>query len=386
MKGIKDIFGGMTTPIGWKEKLYKTVAEENSVTAKRPAVKMKKPAAFAAGLAAVMAVSVTAAALTGFLDWGTALKSDFKDGVSAAKLAEGDCQTLDISAENDIISVTAKAFMGDAADSYIIAEARLGEEAPTDFGRFGLNVVMYDETTDKAAIKSQFNSSYYGIPHTDENGETVYLFKIHTVPFYIKNALENDLTLTAGITGAVFEKDAPRWRTVKPVDLTLSFKPDRFVIKETREIMTTQAVRMGDGTCIVNRVIFSEYSTRLILTYNKNNTGETGDGYCRKLLNITRNSNTCYINDDFDPASCPVKLIADGKNVPIVNNDINSIGNYYTLGLNDPLMIMSVLDQNSEFNGDFCIVLSFEPVDFESAESVTLEIENSGGTELITVK
>ncbi len=385
MKGIKDIFGRMTTPISWKEKLYKTVAE------KRPAVKMKKPAAFAAGLAAVMAVSVTVAALTGFSDWGTALKNDFKDGVSAAKLLSGDCQTLDISAENDIISVTAKAFMGDAADSYIIAEARLGEEAPADFGRFGLNVIMYDETADKADIKNQCRSCYYGIPHTDENGETVYLFKMHTVPLYIESALENDLTLTVGITGAVFEKDAPLWRTVKPMDLTLSFTPDSSVIKETAQVDINKFTLMGNGGCMLKKVIFSEYCTRAVFTYTVENEEvsfcETGDSSCRKLLNITRNSNTYYINDDFDPSSCPVKLIADGKQIPMIHSDINSISKYYTLGLNDPLMLMTVLDQNSEFNGEFCLVLSFEPVDFESAESVELSIESSvGDTNLITIK
>ncbi len=70
-----------------------------------------------------------------------------------------------------------------------------------------------------------------------------------------------------------------------------------------------------------------------------------------------------------------------------MNNDVNSVGNYYTYGWNDPIMIMSVLDQNSEFNGDFCIVLSFEPIDLDSAESVELAVESSGDDiELITVK
>lgn len=385
MNSIKDIFGKMKAPQSWKEKLYKSVGEEKGAPVKRPVLKMKKAAAFAAGIAAVMAVSVTAAAAAGLFDLGAALKSNLGDGVSAAKLETGDYQPLDISAENDIMSLKAKAFMGDAADSYIIVEARLGEDVSKDFTRFGLNAIMYDETTSSEDVKGQYSDCHYAVPCTDENGETVYLFKMHTVPFYIKNALENGLALTVGIKGAVFEKDSPSWRTIKPMDLTFSFKPDKSVIKETSEKIIGSAVRMGGSSCIINRAIFSEYSTRLILTYNTDGTGETWNSYCRKLLNITGYSSRDYdyVSNDFDPESCPVKLIVDGKYVPMVSNNANSESSvYYSRGWNEPLLVMFSMERK----GECMLALSYEPVDIEAAESVTLEIENSSGTEYVTVK
>ncbi len=224
------------------------------------------------------------------------------------------------------------------------------------------------------------------MPQTDENGETVYLFRIRTVQYYLENAMSSGRNLTAGITGAVFEKDDPSWRTVKPMDLAFSFTPDSSVIKETKKVKIGTGVRMGDSSCIMDSAVFSEYCTRLVLTYNTEGTVETGDSYCRRILNITRNRSGFYINDDFDPASCPVKLIVDGKNVPIVHNDVNSASNFYTLGWNDPLMLCTILNENSEPAGDYCALLSFEPVDFDAAESIVFEVESSGGTEIITVK
>lgn len=204
MNVLKNIFGKMTASDEWKNKLYEAV-EETSLheRKKRPAI--KRTAAVLVSAAAVLAVSVTTAAVAGFFDLGTVMRNKFDDAVSAEKLTDGEYQPLDISAENDLLSVKALAFIGDYEDCCAILEAKL-KDPPDDLQSLSLDIMTYDETcadSDKIAW-----TTYNGVPVADEDGETVYIFRAKCYPYWSESAAENQIKLFFDIRAVGCERGA----------------------------------------------------------------------------------------------------------------------------------------------------------------------------------
>lgn len=380
MKNIKNLFSEIKTPESWKADLYAEIQKEEN--ARRPVIKRFSTVISAA--AAIAAVSITAAAVTGILDFGGILRNSFDDGISASKIETGDYQALDSCAENDIISLKASAFMGDMFDSYIILEARLKDSAKNDFSRLGLEVKVYDNTVSDG--NNYVSNIYYGVPEKDENGETVYIFKVKTLPYWVEEAVENGGSLLLDVRAVVFETSEDS-QIRETADMQISFAPDENILDEYFDVEPNREMNINGEICIAERFIPSDYAARLVLAYTVpysiENNGETvtdlwriGGIYGRKIINAPKNET------EFSADLCPIKLVVDGNVVPYIGKEFNGIERpYEIMGINDEI------DGSFKLTNSFICVLSFEPFDFENAESVVIEIENtSGETEHIIIK
>ncbi|MGN0674210.1 MAG: hypothetical protein ACI4KG_00520 [Oscillospiraceae bacterium] len=378
MKNINKIFSGMKTPDSWKENLYGRLSEEKSVNSVSHR-KIKKFSAIIAAAAAVLTITVTAAAITGFFDFGAIMRGGFDDDISAAKLDSGAYQSLDESAENDFISVEAAAFMGDYADSYIILKAKLKDEAEKDFERIALDVKVFDETVTEPE-KYAFDR-YYGVSEKDENGDTVYVFKIRVYPYWSRNAVENNVKLLVNITHVCFETDEFISFTRQPADLQLSFAPDKNILTEYTCIEPNREVSVNGEICTVEKFISSDYSARVLIGYTvPDSFGEITDLW--KIGCIYGETITAIPNEKVIASygSCPFKLVVDGENVPFIGEEFNDF--------EKPFRVTAVTNEDgTDITNKFTGILSFEPVDFESAESIVLEVNTAdGGTEQIILK
>lgn len=363
MNDLKNIFGKLTASDELKNRIYEA-AEENAPheVKKRPA--LKKTAAVLLSAAAVLAVSVTTAAVTGFFDLGTVMRNKFDDNISAAKLEEGSYQPLDVSSENDLISVRASAFIGDYEDCCVILEAKL-KDPPDDLKKLSLDILTYDETcadTDKIGW-----TTYDGVPVADENGETVYIFRAKCYPYWSESAAENQVKLFFDVQAVGFERGAKNLFTRTPTKLSLGFVPDKSVIRPAKTIELDAPASSNNIECTVKQVVSTVYATKAFISYpiyksaydGNWNLWDAGRKQGRTILAIPRD--TIEFSDD----RCPVRLRVDGEYVPYLRSGLDE---YYN---GQPYAIMEVEDSD-----EFVCVLQFEHIDFDSAESVVLELRN----------
>ena len=87
--------------------------------------RIKKVTSYIIAAAVVVSLSVVTAAATGILDFGGFLRKNYNDSISATKLEQGDYQALDASVTSKNFGFTAKAFMGDIEESYVLLEAKV---------------------------------------------------------------------------------------------------------------------------------------------------------------------------------------------------------------------------------------------------------------------
>lgn len=363
MNELKNIFGKLTASDELKNRLYEA-AEENAPheIKKRPA--LKKTAAVLLSAAAVLAVSVTTAAVTGFFDLGTVMRNKFDDNISAAKLEEGSYQPLDVSAENDLLSVRASAFIGDYEDCCAILEAKL-KDPPDDLKKLSLDILTYDETC--ADSDGIFWTTYDGVPVADENGETVYIFRAKCYPYWSESAAENQVKLFFDVQAVSCERGEKKFFTRTPTKLSLGFVPDKSVIRPAKTIELDAPASSNNIDCTVKQVVSTVYATKAVISYPiyksayDDNWDLWGAGrkQGRTILAIPRD--TIEFSDD----RCPVRLRVDGEYVPYLRSGLDE---YYN---GQPYAILNV--ENSD---EFVCVLQFEHIDLDGAESVVLELRN----------
>lgn len=364
MNMLKNIFGKMTASDEWKNKLYEAVEETSPhERKKRPAI--KRTAAVLLSAAAVLAVSVTTAAVAGFFDLGTVMRNKFDDAVSAEKLTDGEYQPLDVSAENDLLSVKALAFIGDYEDCCVLLEAKL-KNPPDDLKGLSLDIMTYDETC--ADVDRIGWTTYNGVPVTDENGETVYIFRAKCYPYWSESAAENQVKLFFDIRAVGCERGAKKYFTRTPTKLSLGFVPDKSVIRPAKIIELDVPASSNNIDCTVERVVSTVYATKADISYPiyksaYNNVGsavwDAGRKQGRTILAIPKDS------IEFSEDRCPVRLRVDGEYVPYL---VNVLDEYYN---GKPYAIMEVEDSDK-----FVCELQFEHIDFDGAESIVLELRN----------
>ncbi|MCM1024273.1 MAG: hypothetical protein NC395_09465 [Prevotella sp.] len=390
INGLKNIFGKLKASDDWKNGLYERISENASrERKKRPAI--KKTAAALISAAAVLALSVTAAAVTGFFDLGTVMRNKFGDDISAERIADGDYQPLDVSAENDLLSVKASAFIGDHEDCYVILEVR-SKRYSDDLKGLSLGVVAYNELCEDAS--DIWQSSYKGEPAADENGEPTYVFKVRCPPAYVSPAAEKGAKLIFDIRSIGYERDfkgaAQDMYSRAVTDLSLSFVPDGSVIREPAEVKLAMPSRINGIDCTVERFSSTVYATKVDISYpiykSAYSAGwelwDAGRKQGRTLLAVHEGS--IELNDEF----CPVKLRVDGEYVPLFADGgkawyppdmyVSEFGG----GEYQPYEIFEIEDRD-----EFLAELRFEHIDFENAESIVLELKNGlDPTREITVK
>ncbi|MBD5146550.1 MAG: hypothetical protein HDT21_11680 [Ruminococcus sp.] len=374
MNDLKNIFGKLTASDELKNRIYEA-AEKNAPheVKKRPA--LKKTAAVLLSAAAVLAVSITTAAVTGFFDLGTVMRNRFDDNISAAKLEEGSYQPLDISAENDLLSVRVSAFIGDYEDCCAILEAKLNDP-PDDLKKLSLDILTYDETcadTDKIGW-----TTYDGVPVADENGETVYIFRAKCYPYWSESATENQVKLFFDVQAVSCESGAKNLFTRTPTKLSLGFVPDKSVIRPAKTIELDAPASSNNIECTVNQVVSTVYATKAVISYPIYKSAYDGNwalwdaGRKQGRIILAIPQDTIEFSDD----RCPVRLRVDGEYVPYLRSGLDE---YYN---GQPYAIVEVEDSD-----EFACVLQFEHIDFDSAESVVLELRNGlDPTQEITIK
>lgn len=360
---LKNIFGKLTAPDEWKNGLYKK-AEENASAERKKRPALKKTAAVLVSAAAVLIVSVTTAAVTGFFDLSTVMQNKFDDNISAAKLEEGSYQPLDVSAENDLLSVKALAFIGDYEDCCAVLEARL-KDPPDDLKKLSLDIMTYDETCEDSDKIGW--TTYDGVPVADENGDTVYIFRAKCYPYWSESAAENQVKLFFDIRAVGCERGVKRYFTRTPTKLSLGFVPDKSVIRPAKIIELDAPASSNGIDCTVKSVTSTVYATKVDISYPIYKSAYTGGQAVwnagrkqgRTLLAIREGS--LELTDEYGP----VKLRVDGEYVPYLRSGLDE---YYK---GQPYMIMEVEDSD-----EFVCVLQFEHIDFDSAESIVLELKN----------
>ena len=375
MNDLKNIFGKLTASDELKKRLYKA-AEENALREIKKRPVLKKTAAVLISAAAVLAVSVTTAAVAGFFDLGTVMRNKFDDNISAAKLEDGSYQPLDVSAENDLLSVKALAFIGDYEDCYVILEAR-SKQYNDDLNGLFLGVRNYDELcgdTDGIGY-----TSYMGEPAADENGEQSYIFKVKCYPAFTGPSAENQAKLFFDIKWVGYERGAKRMFSRTPTNLSLGFVPDGSVIREPAEIKLGEPSRCNGVDCTVERFASTVYATKVDISYPiyksaYDNVGwslwDDGRKQGRRLLAIHEGS--LELTDEY----CPVKLRVDGEYVPLFSGRHAWYpGDVYVDerdgGAGQPYSIYCVEDEDK-----FLVEVRFEHIDFDGAESIVLEMKN----------
>lgn len=374
MSTLNNIFGKITTPAEWKTRLFRE-AEETVRNQKPSRMPIRKTAAVVMAAAAVLAVSVTAAAVTGFFDLGSIMRNKFEDAVSAEKLADGEYQPLDVFVENDLISVKALAFIGDYEDCCVILEVRSKLYAD-DLNGLSLGVLTYNELCeDTGDLGYDF---YNGEPVTDENGDRSYIFKVKCYPAYTGSAAEKQLKLFFDIKWVGYERGAKKMFSRTFTNLSLGFVPDSSVIRVPVEIMLGEPSRSNGVDCTVERFASTVYATKVDITYPvyKSAYGggwsvwDAGRKQGRTLLAIHEGS--LELEDKY----CPVKLRVDGEYVPLFSGaHVWYPGDVYVDerngGENLSYSIYEVEDKDK-----FLVEVRFEHIDFDSAESIVLEMRN----------
>lgn len=376
MNTLKNTFVKITTPAEWKTRLFREAAE-TAPTQKLNRIPVRKTAAVIMAAAAVLAVSVTAAAVTGFFDLSTVLQNKFDDAVSAEKLANNEYQPLDISAENDLLSVKALAFIGDYEDCYVILDVRSKLYAD-DLKELSLAVLTYNELCSGDTGDLAY-TAYKGEPVTDENGEKSYIFKVKCYPAYTGPAAEKQLKLFFDIKWIGYERGAKNMYSRAYTNLSIAFIPDGSVIREPVEMMLETPSRSNGIDCTVERFASTVYATKVDISYPiyksaYNNTErsfwDAGRKQGRILLAIHEGSL------ELDDKYCPIKLKVDGEYVPLFNStkswypgDVWVDERYG--GESQPYGIYCVEDEDK-----FLVELRFEHIDFAGAESIVLEMRD----------
>lgn len=375
MNMLKNIFGKMTASDEWKNKLYEAVEETSPhERKKRPAI--KRTAAVLLSAAAVLAVSVTTAAVAGFFDLGTVMRNKFDDAVSAEKLTDGEYQPLDVSAENDLLSVKALAFIGDYEDCCVILDVRSKQYAD-DLRELSLGVLTYNELCEDTSDLGY--TAYKGEPVTDENGEKSYIFKVKCYPAYTGPAAEKQLKLFFDIKWVGYERGAKKMFSRTQTDLSLGFVPDGSVIREPVEIELNAPSRSNGIDCTVERFASTVYATKVDISYPIYKSAydnvmwsvwDAGRKQGRTLLAIHEGS--IELDDEY----CPIKLKVDGEYVPLLSSTkpwypgdvwVDERGG----GEGMPYGIYEV-----EGEDKFLAEVRFEHIDFDGAESIVLELRN----------
>lgn len=374
MNKLKNIFGKITTPAEWKTRLFRE-AEKTVPTPKPSRTPIRKTAAVIMAAAAVLAVSITAAAVTGFFDLGSVMRNKFDDAVSAEKLADGEYQPLDVSAENDLLSVKALAFIGDYEDCYVILDVRSKQYAD-DIKELSLGVLTYNELCEDTSDLGY--TAYKGEPVTDENGERSYIFKMKCYPAYTGPAAEKQLKLFFDIKWVGYERGARKMYSRTYTNLSLDFVPDGSVIREPVEIKLETPSRSNGIDCTVERFASTVYATKLDISYPIYKSAydsswalwDAGRKQGRALLAIHEGS--IELTDEF----CPIKLRVDGEYVPLFSNTkswypgdvlVDERGG----GEGMPYGIYEIEDENK-----FLVELRFEHIDFENTESIVIEMRD----------
>lgn len=365
---MNNIFSKIKTPESWKHNLYRKI--NLSETEVRP--KKKGVAVFTAAAASVAVLTLTVSAVGLLMDWTGTLSDSFNDNVSAEKIINEQYQPLDVSASNEQLTVNATAFMGDLYEGYVLLEARISDEVTEDFDKVALQIRTYDESVQD---KTRYGiTRYYGYPEDDGNGGIVYKYKVRVYPYWINNAIEEKKDILVDIVDIHCFNTEGNFSQLNEAGLSLKFTPDPSKLSDITEFSPGNQIMLNNVECTFENFRASDYNTEIQLAYvipqEIKIDGEIILDKWRIASRIARQLVNADVNTgEFSESECPVKLYVDGAELPYLNYDVN--------GIDKPFEVHNVTgeDENGYYTSDnFLCVLKFEPIDFDAAENVSLEI------------
>lgn len=203
MKKLNNVFSEIKTPESWKENLYNRIQEEEDMNT-REVRRIKKVTAYIIAAAVVVSLSVVTAAATGILDFGGFLRKNYNDEISASKVEQGDYQALDASVTSRNFEFTAKAFMGDTEESYVLLEAKVKKPK---FDVDKMSVTLYSLEESVTDLESYGTDTYESEAVIDEDGNKSFLFRVKTYPAWVTKAVYENTNLMLYISEIVCEND-----------------------------------------------------------------------------------------------------------------------------------------------------------------------------------
>ena len=330
--------------------------------------RIKKVTSYIIAAAVVVSLSVVTAAAAGILDFGSFLRKNYNDNISASKLEQGDYQPLDASVTSRNFEFTAKAFMGDLEESYVLLEAKvLNPKLDVD----KMSVSLYSLEEHVTDLEDYGTDTYESEAVVDENGNKSFLFRVKTYPAWVENAVNKKTNLMLYINKISCANDEAE--KVIPANLKILFKPE-FTDKGAEEISIGKRFSMGGTDCKLDELIASDYGTKVSFTFTNNG----GYDIMKSWENARDTAQDMMGIDDYESLTLEeskVKLIVDGKEMPLIDNADSM-----------PMEVITMVDDDGVTTDNAGFTITFAPVDYESAESVAVKVKTDDGVKKFVLK
>lgn len=367
MKKLNNVFSEIKTPESWKENLYDRIQEEENMNMKtiRP---IRKIATWVIAAAAVVSLSVVTAAATGILDFGGILRKNYNDEISASKVEQGDYQPLDASVTSKNFEFTAKAFMGDEEESYVLLEAKV-LNPKLDVDR--MSVTLYSLGEQVTDLEKYGTDTYESEAVTDENGNKSFLFRVKTYNAWVYTATIEKTNLMLYINEIRCSNEEKE--RVIPANLRILFKPE-FTDDGAKEVTIGKKFTMDGTACTLDKLVASDYGAKVSFSF----TNDGGSGIMDSWENARDTAEDMMGIDDYENFTLEesrVKLIVNGKEIPLIDN-ADSV----------PMEFFVLAYENDVTTTDAGFTITFAPVDYENADSVAVRVKTDDGVKKYVLK
>ncbi len=367
MKKLNNVFSEIKTPESWKENLYERIQEEENMTT-REVRRIKKVTSYIIAAAVVVSLSVVTAAATGILDFGGFLRKNYNDEISASKLEQGDYQPLDASVTSSNFEFTAKAFMGDSEESYVLLEAKvLNPKLDVD----KMSVTLYSLGEQVTDLENYGTDTYESDAIIDENGNKSFLFRVKTYNAWVYTAVAENTNLMLHIDEIRCSNEEKE--RVIPADLKILFKPE-FTDDGAEEVAIGKKFEMDGTACTLDKLVASDYGTKVNFSF----TNEDANGIMESWNSARDTAEDMMGIDDYENFTLEeskIKLIVNGKEIPLINN-ADSVA----------MEVFVSAYENDVTTTDAGFTITFAPVDYENAESVAVIVKTDDGVKKFVLK
>ncbi len=368
MKKLNNVFSKIKTPESWKENLYTRIQEEENMNT-REVRRIKKVTAYIIAAAVVVSLSVITAAATGIIDFGSLLRQNYNDEISASKLEQGDYQPLDASVTSRNFEFTAKAFMGDEEESYVLLEAKV-KNPELDVDR--MSVSLYSLGEHVTDLEKYCIDTYDSEAIVDEDGNKSFMFRVKTYNAWVQSAIAEQTNLMLYICEIRCSNDETE--RVIPAELPILFKPE-LTDGGANEISIGKKFAMGGTDCTLDNIVASDYGTKVSFSFT---TEGKYDTIMESWESARDTAESMMGIDDYESFAIDdsrVQLIVDGKETPLIDN-ADSV----------PMEVIVSAYENDVTTDEAGFTITFAPIDYENAESIYVKVKTDDGMKKYNLK
>ncbi len=361
MKKLNNVFSEIKTPESWKENLYNRIQEEENMNT-REVRRIKKVTSYIIAAAVVVSLSVVTAAATGILDFGGILRKNYNDEISASKVEQGDYQPLDASVASKNFEFTAKAFIGDEEESYVLLEAKvLNPKLDVD----KMSVTLYSLGEQVTDLENYGTDTYESDAIVDENGNKSFLFRVKTYPAWVEGAVARNTNLMLYISEIRCSNEEKE--RVIPANLKILFKPE-LTDGGAKEISIGKKFVMDGTACTIDKLVASDYGTKVSFSF-------TNDGEYATIMEAWESARDAAEDmmgidnyESFALEDSRVQLVVDGKEILLIDN-ADSL----------PMEVIVSAYENDVTTDEAGFTITFAPIDYENVESIYVKVKTDDG-------